>query len=95
MHYGVYQSTIKRWMREAGEAELIERRRGYLRNLYASRGLPNTGGRKPGVRFGGMPEMPARHPALAWMPIRRVRRAFTGRLSSDVDPFDEDICGVE
>jgi len=75
-HYAAGQLAIKRWMREYGEAELIQLRRAYLRKLYASRGKTNITGRKPGVRFGGFPEMLASDPALAFMPVRRGRRSW-------------------
>lgn len=72
-HYCAGIGTIKRWMREYGEAELIQTRRGYVRKLAAARGMAMAQGSKPGVHFGGFPEMHAGDPALAWMPIRRLR----------------------
>ena len=74
-HYQTNQRAVRRWMRHAGgEEEMIARRRGYMRKLYAARGLPNAGGRKP--KF--PPEMRAGDPALAFMPVRRLRRAYEG-----------------
>lgn len=79
-HYRTGQTTIRRWMREVGEAELILKRRAYLRKVYASRGIPTIMGRKPAQRFGGLPEMEAGDPALDWMPVRRLRRPWRGEL---------------
>ena len=75
-HYYAGIGTIKRWMREYGEADLIQIRRGYLRKLSASRGFVMTQGRKAGARFGGFPEMHAGDPALAMMPVRQSRRPW-------------------
>lgn len=79
-HYSVSQRTIRRWMRQVGEFDLITRRRAYLRKLNASRGIPSIQGRRPGVRFGGIPELPGGHRALAFMPIRRLRRRYEGEI---------------
>jgi hypothetical protein len=75
-HYVTSWRPVKRWMSEYGEAELIQLRRAYLRKLAASRGQRMVTGRKPGVRFGGFPEMLATDPALAFMPVRQERRAW-------------------
>lgn len=74
-HYATGQRVVKRWLRQAGEADLIMKRRAYLRKLYASHGLACIPGRKPGNKFGGLPEMRADDPGLAFMPVRRLRRA--------------------
>lgn len=71
-HYQTNQRAVRRWMVQAGEEDLIARRRGYVRKIYAARGLPNAGGRKP--KF--PPEMRAGDPALAFMPVRRLRRRY-------------------
>lgn len=75
-YYATNQRAVKRWMREYGEAELIQLRRGYLRKLAASKGINRLCGRKPGKLFGGFAEMSASDPALEWMPVRRVRRPY-------------------
>lgn len=72
--YAAGIGTVKRWMREYGEADLFQIGRGYLRKLSASRGVATTQDRKAGVRFGGFPEMRAGDPALAMMPVRQARR---------------------
>lgn len=77
-HYAAGIGTIKRWMREYGEADLIWLRRSYLRKVAASEGRPIIHGRKPGARFGGFAEMSPRDPALNYMPVRRVRRPYDG-----------------
>lgn len=79
-HYDASQRTIRRWMAQAGEFDLIQRRRGFLRKVFAARGVTNIPGRKPGGRFGGVPEMRAGDPALAFMPVRRLRRRFEGAI---------------
>ncbi|WP_277968189.1 hypothetical protein [Sphingomonas echinoides] len=79
-HYCAGIGTIKRWMREYGEADLIQVRRGYLRKLYASKGSRTAAGSKPGVRFGGFPEMAAGNPALAMMPVRQARRIWQDEI---------------
>ena len=84
IYYATAQRLVKRWMREYGEAELIQLRRGYLRKLAASRGQPGITGRKPGLRFGGFPEMTSRDPALAWMPVRRLRRPWREEVWVDI-----------
>jgi hypothetical protein len=81
-HYRTSQRAVKRWMRQYGEEELIQLRRGYLRKLAASRGVTHVTGRRAGLRFGGLPEMRSRddhgriNPALAFMPVRRSRRPY-------------------
>jgi len=79
-HYQAGQTTIRRWMRQSGEADLIERRRAYVRKLYAARGIPSIMGRKPAGKFGGLTELPGKHPSLAFMPIRRLRRPYEGAI---------------
>ena len=79
-HYQTGQTIIKRWMRQAGEADLIARRRGYVRKLYAARGIPSIVGRKPGAKVGMLAELPGGHPALAFMPVRRLRRPYEGAI---------------
>lgn len=79
-HYATGQTIVKRWLREAGELDLIERRRSYLRKVYAANGRPNIPGRKPGVLAGGLSEMSASNPALKFMPVRRARRRFEGEI---------------
>ncbi|WP_298689611.1 hypothetical protein [uncultured Sphingomonas sp.] len=75
-HYLASQRTVRRWMRQAGAEDMIARRRGYVRKVYAARGIPNAVGRKP--KF--PPEMRAGDHALAFMPVRRVRRRYEGAI---------------
>jgi hypothetical protein len=75
-HHRASQRTVRRWMHEYNDADLIQLWRSYLRKLAASLGWPTAKGRKPGARFGLFPELSARDPALAWMPVRRCNRAF-------------------
>jgi hypothetical protein len=75
-HYGTNQRAIRRWLREAGEADLIGRRRGYLRRMYAARGMTAIPGPKPGARL-GLTEMRVTDPALQFLPIRRLRSRWT------------------
>ena len=80
-HYDTGQTVVKRWMREAGEQLLIELRRGYVRKQHAARGFRSVMGRKPGAKFGSMAEMSAGNPALAFMPVRRLRRPYSGEIT--------------
>jgi hypothetical protein len=80
-HYDTGQTVVKRWMREAGEQLLIEMRRAYVRKLHAARGFRSVMGRKPGAKFGSMTEMSAGDPALAFMPVRRLRRPYGGEIT--------------
>ena len=80
-HYDTGQTVVKRWMREFGEFRLIELRRAYMRKVRAAQGIATITGVKPGRKFGGIPEMCAGDPALAFMPIRRVRRRYEGEIS--------------
>ena len=75
-HYQGQQRTVRRWMRQAGAEDLIARRCGYVRKLYAARGMPTAFGSKP--KF--PPELPGGHPALAFMPVRRMRRRYEGAI---------------
>lgn len=79
-HYQASQRAVRRWMRQVGELDLIARRRGYLRKVYAARGCATAGGRKPGSKAGGLSEAPASDPALAFMPVRRLRRRYEGAI---------------
>ena len=80
-HYDTGQTVVKRWMREAGEQLLIEMRRGYVRKLHAARGFRSVMGCKPGAKFGSMAEMRSDDPALAFMPVRRLRRPYCGEIT--------------
>ncbi len=80
-HYDTGQTVVKRWMRLVGEQRLIELRRAYLRKVRAANGIRNICGRKPGSKFGGLSEMRANDPALAFMPIRRLNRRYEGEIS--------------
>ena len=75
-YYSRAWRPVKRWMQQYGEERLIQLRRAYLRKLAAARGRPTPTGRHPGVRFGGFPEMHQGNPALALMPIRRLRAPY-------------------
>lgn len=76
-HYQTNQRAVRRWMIEAGgEEEMIARRRAYLRKVYAARGKSRVAGRPPR----GVSEMRASDPALAYMPVRRLRRRFDGEI---------------
>lgn len=85
LHFCTSWRAVYRWMREFGMVELVQLRRGYLRKLAASRGIPNAEGRKPWARSGGYTEMSARDPALEWMPIRRCRRPYRGEVWVNVN----------
>lgn len=80
-HYDTGQTVVKRWMREAGEFRLIELRRAYLRKVRAAAGFSTITGLKPGQKFGCIPEMCAGDPALAFMPVRRLRRQYEGEIT--------------
>lgn len=76
-HYQTNQRAVRRWMAEAGgEEKLIAHRRAYMRKVYAASGKPNIAGRKPR----GVSEMRADDPALKFMPVRRLRRAYQGEI---------------
>jgi len=76
-HYQTSQRPVRRWMGQAGgEEEMIARRRGYMRKVYAARGMSHVTGRKP--KF--PPEMSAKDPALAFVPIRRLQRSYEGMI---------------
>lgn len=75
-YYSTAWRPVKRWMQQYGEERLIQLRRAYLRKLAAARGRSTSTGRHPGVRFGGFPEMHQGDPALAFMPIRRLRTPY-------------------
>jgi hypothetical protein len=78
-HYATGQRVVRRWLRQVGEADLIQRRRAYVRKFYAAMGQSNVRGRKPKL---GTPEMRGDDPALAYMPIRRLRRPYRPRPST-------------
>ncbi len=89
---------VYRWMCQYGAKELVQLRRGYLRKLAASKGIAIAAGRKPTIRGGGYDELPAGHPALEWMPVRRSRRPWRdevwvhmrdGRQKPDLDDENE------
>jgi hypothetical protein len=75
-HYHTSWRPIWRWMRQYGADELVQLRRGYLRKLAASRGEATALGGKLRKRGGDFAELPAGHPALEWMPVRRSRRPW-------------------
>jgi hypothetical protein len=81
-HYTAGQRAIKRWLRQCGEEDILTRRRSYLRKLYASRGLAGIPGRKPGRTIGAEIEQPAGSIDRANFPLRRLKRAFRGNVTS-------------
>lgn len=78
LYYGTNGRAVHRWLRECGEAELVQLRRGYLRKLAASKGLLTSPGNKVDVRGGGYTELHSGNPALDWLPVRRLRRPYHG-----------------
>lgn len=80
-HYDTGQTVVKRWMRDVGEQHLVELRRAYVRKVRAAQGFASIMGRKPGRKFGTLVEMNAGDPALAFMPIRRLRRPYCGEIT--------------
>ncbi len=94
-HYVTSQRTVRRWMSEVGEIDLIRCRRSYLRKVYAARGIASIAGRKPGKGTGLLPEMSAANPALAWMPVRRMRRTFAGEIRPAVPALNRGRSSLE